>query len=77
MTIEELNDEVSKIVSQVNQKLVPLSAFEFGDFGIGTDITFEPVPADNQFGMSAIQVWKLVETYQVNEDGSLSKREIK
>ncbi len=77
MTIEEVNDEVSKIVSQVNQKLVPLSAFEFGNFGIRTDITLKPVPADNQFGMSAIQVWKLVQTYQVNEDGSLSKQDIK
>ncbi len=71
MTIEELDDEVSKIVSQVNQKLVPLSAFEFGNFSI-TDIRIESVASNNEFGMSAIQVWKLVETYQVNEDGTLS-----
>ncbi len=74
MTI--LDDEVSEIVRRVNQKLVPLNALEFGNFGL-TDIRLESVAANNEFGMSAIQVWKLVETYQVNEDGSLSKQDIK
>ena len=68
---DEIKEEVWKVI---NGNFEPnLYRFNFSD-GLRSDIMLIRVEGDNSFGISAIQVWKLVETYQVNEYGSLSKR---
>ena len=68
MSLEDIIQETWSFVNGVSEP--NLYKFSFADCD---GIMLVPVKADNLFSMSAIQVWKLVETYQINEDGSLSK----
>jgi hypothetical protein len=68
----EVYDCIKTEVQKVIDNTIKPNLFKFDfDGAIRSDIMLVPVKADNPFGMSAIQVWKLIETYQVDIDGSI------